>query len=195
MIIRVVGIDAAFANMGLVAAYVNPLTGQVACIDMDLVKTESDDRKVVRKSSSDLGRAKHLVTGLSDWCHKHRPILAFAEVPSGSQSAAAGRALGIAVGVIASCPVEIIEVAPIEIKRLFSKKNESISKQVIIDWAVAKWPDAPWLRQRGRITKNNEHLADAMATIVAGIKVPAFKQLMALQGATETPSRARKVLL
>lgn len=188
--IKVIAIDAAFSNMGLAAASIK-INGDVICHDLLLVSTEGQDKMVVRKSSNDLRRAQELVQALKEWTTKHGPQIAFAEVPSGSQSAAAARALGIAVGVLASCSVPIIEVSPMEVKRLFGTGKKGATKEEIIDWACRKWPGAPWKVFKGRITKNNEHLADAMATIAAGIKTPAFKQLMSLHNATTSPDHQR----
>lgn len=189
---NVIAIDAAFANMGLAAAVILP-TGKVLCNDLLLVSSEREDKKVVRKSSDDLRRAQHLAVMLRHWQGLHRPSIAFAEVPSGSQSASAARALGIAVGVLASCTVPIIEVSPMEVKRLFGTGKKGATKAEIIAWAVKKWPSAPWLRYKGRLTQANEHLADAMAVIEAGMQTPAFQQLRSLQKASQT--RTRRVLL
>jgi len=179
---KVIAIDAAFANMGLAAASIK--NGKVLCHDLLLVSSEREDKKVVRKSSDDLRRARLLVTELARWVDRHKPQIAFAEVPSGSQSASAARALGIAVGVIASCSVPVIEVSPMEVKRLFGAGKKGATKEQIIEWAVKQWPQANWKRFQGRITQNNEHLADAMAVVMAGMKTPAFQQLMSLRNAT-----------
>lgn len=188
--IKVIAIDAAFANMGLAAASIK-LNGDVICHDLLLVSTGTEDKMVVRKSSNDLRRAQELVSALREWTGKHDPQIAFAEVPSGSQSASAARALGIAVGVLASCSVPIIEVSPMEVKRLFGTGKKGATKDEIIAWSVRKWPDANWKRFKGGITKNNEHLADAMATITAGIKTPAFQQLVSLHNATTSSNNFR----
>ena len=192
MIIKAIAIDAAFANMGLARITLRSDGGpwQVSCDDLRLISTEREDKKEVRKSSDDLRRATILYQALKDWSGGAQ--IAFAEVPSGSQSAAAARALGIAVGVLGGCPLPIIEVSPMEVKRLFGPGRKGAPKAQIIDWAVKKWPRAPWLRNKGRIIQANEHLADAMATVVAGIKTPAFIQLTALQNhATTSPDHQR----
>lgn len=193
MHINAIAIDAAFANMGLARVRLEqtPKGWTVACLDLQLVKTESHDRKVVRKSSDDLRRAQELTFALRTFAAGS--TIAFAEVPSGSQSAAAARALGIAVGVLGSCPLPIIEVSPMEVKRLFGA-NRKVTKDEIIDWAVKEWPKAPWLRAHnkatGSIVKANEHLADAMAVVKAGILTPEFQRMMTLY-ATSSPNMQR----
>lgn len=177
---KCVSIDMALANMGLAAATIT-LDGKIHIDDLKLVSTDQGpDKKQVRKSSIDLRRAIELRTGLQAWCALHEPAFAFVEVPSGSQSATAARALGIAVGVLASCPVLIIEVSPLEVK-LASVGKKTASKQEMINWAVDRWPSAPWLfHGKGanrRLTQANEHLADACAAIAAGIKTTQFQLL------------------
>ena len=191
---KVISIDAAFANMGLAAATI-ATDGSIRCDGLMLVSTERENGKVVRKSSDDLRRACLLVQELKRWTELHQPKLAFAEVPSGSQSASAARALGIAVGVLASCSVPIIEVSPLEVKRLFGAGKKGATKEQIISWAVKHWPNAEWKRHRGSITKNNEHLADAMAVISAGMKTPAFQLLQGLQGQPIPKPGSRRLLV
>lgn len=191
--IRAVGIDAAFANMGF--AQVEITRGvlnvtSVKCLDLTLVSTEiTEDRKVVRKSSTELRRAQELCRALGHQTVDQGAKFAFVEVPSGSQSASAARALGIAVGVLASCQIPIIEVSPMEVKRIVNPNPKiKVSKDYIIHWAMRKWPEAPWIlhRHNGKTFKRgdpqncNEHLADALATVAAGIVTPEFQRLLSM---------------
>lgn len=187
MLIRGVGIDAAFTNMGFARVDIridaDTKKTEVICTGLQLVTTQSHEGKTVRKSSIELRRAKELQAAMITYCQGAQ--LVFVEVPSGSQSASAARALGIAVGVLASCPLPIIEVSPMEVKFAVSKsKKINPTKAQVIQWAVKHWPQAPWLRDRGktggRIVLANEHLADAMATVMAGINTPDFQRLMTL---------------
>lgn len=203
-----VGIDAAFANMGFARVRLDPNPDgkrvRVACLDLKLVSTQADGHKTVRKSSEELRRAKELNAALVAYCAG--ASFAFVEVPSGSQSASAARALGIAVGVLSCCPIPIIEVSPMEVKVAVSgNRKTKANKADIIKWAVRHWPGAPWLRDRGkidgRIINDNEHLADAMATVMAGIATPEFQRLLAMVShATPStsslgPSSSRRRLL
>lgn len=171
---RIVGIDPAFANMGLCSCDVSRTGAVVEVHALKLVSTEADTAKTVRKSSDDLRRAQELHKALQHFCNDH--TLAFAEVPSGAQSARASWSLGIALGVIASCPIPVIQVSPIEVK-LATIGTKTAKKGEIIAWAVEKFPDAGWLRHAGKLTANNEHLADALAVIYAGIRSPSYTQL------------------
>lgn len=196
MIIKAIAIDPAFANMGLARVSIDTQSGKVTCDDLKLIRTEQLDLKVVRKSSSDLSRARVLSQALTEWCYGS--TIAFAEIPSGAQSAAAAKGLGIAVGVIAGCPLPLIEVSPTEVKRLFGEKGP-VSKAQIITWAMKTWPQAPWLKHNGKVTLANEHLADALAIVMAGMKTQEFQRLMALQNAIPStdhkrPTSRRKLL-
>jgi hypothetical protein len=54
----------------------------------------------------------------------------------------------------------------------------------MIEWAVAKHPDAPWLRRGGKLIAKNEHLADAVASIYAGLKTAQFASVLQMLRAT-----------
>lgn len=207
MILHAIGIDMAFANVGLahVVIDINPLASVAAITvqDLMLISTEGQDRKVVRKSSDDLRRAIEIKTRLVDFCNQRPSQFAFVEVPTGSQSASAARSLGIAVGVLASCPLPIIEVSPMEVKEAVSgSRKVKATKADIIKWAVGQWPTAPWLREKksGRVLNSNEHLADALAAIKAGIRTPEFQRLITMHHATTSthsigPAPGRRRLL
>ncbi len=196
MIIDAIGIDAAFANMGFArvkisvdSSHTQPI---ITCLDLTLVQTEAGGtHKVVRKSSTELRRAVELRNALVNYAQGAQ--FAFVEVPSGSQSASAARSLGIAVGVLASCPIPIIEVSPMEVKiAVTGNRKIKADKSQVMAWAEARWPEAPWLRAAhkakskngilpaGRLLADNEHCADALATIVAGIATPEFQRLIQL---------------
>ena len=179
--IKAIAIDAAFANMGLARVEITSKGGVMSVTGQDLVlvSTEREGHKQVRKSSDDLRRAGILVQGIKDFVGD--ATIAFAEVPSGSQSASAARALGIAVGCLASCPVPVIEVSPMEVKKLFSPDGKrKVPKLEIIAWAMKQWPALPWLKRAGKPTLANEHLADALAIVMAGISTPEFKRMIAI---------------
>jgi len=189
---RIVGLDPAFANFGMVSGSLLRLRTDKWAITINtmlLLQTEklSGKKSSMRVSSDVLRRAQEIHTGLHEFLEEHRPELVFAEVPSGAQSAAAGQALGVAVGVLGSIRVPLIEVTPMEVKRLFTARRESIPKEHITAWAIKHWPDAPWLKTHGKLVKKNEHLADACATIQAGVGTDTFKQLLAMRGLNEIP--------
>lgn len=201
-VIKAVGIDMAFANMGLARVEIDLATDgaiRIKGLDLSLISTDKEKSKQVRKSSDDLRRAQMLHNNLVGYT-KGLTDIAFAEVPSGSQSASAARALGIAVGVLACCPVPVVEVSPMEVKQLFSANGKrKVPKTEIMAWAMKEWPDLPWLVHRGKPTLDNEHLADALAVIVAGIATPEFKRMVAIHHAVpsttlQRPAAGRRAL-
>lgn len=187
---KVVGLDPAFANFGMVAGglFLHGETWAFRPGAMLLVKTKGGGKKrEVRKSSENLTRGQELHKELHNFLDAHQPRLVFVEVPSGAQNANAAAGLGLAVGILASIRVPIIEVAPMEIKRLFTARQKAVPKSQVMKWAYDCWPGAPWLTHGGKRVLDNEHLADACAAVVAGVRTPTFLQLMALKGAHEVP--------
>ena len=189
--IRAIGIDCAFANMGFAMVTLRFVESGVSiqCEHTHLATTEKNNDKRVRVSSDRLRRARELHEHMHSMITMWDAKIAFAEVPSGSQDAAASFSLGIAVGVLASCPIPVIEVTPMEVKQAVSGSPKiSPSKAQIIAWAAHRWPDAGWARAEhaarskkgilpaGRLLADNEHCADALAIVSAGILTPEFKQ-------------------
>lgn len=181
--IPILGIDAAFANTGLALAYYDVDSETVEVADLRLIKTEADKagKKVVRKNSDDLRRAAEVIVGSDKALVDHQPAFAFAEVPTGAQSARAAWALGIAVGLIAhtASKVPLIQVTPKEVKDVTGEKFPD--KAQMIDWAVRKHPNAPWPKRGGKIVAGQaEHLADAVAAIHAGLQTDEFRRAVSM---------------
>jgi hypothetical protein len=181
MKIKIVGFDPAMSNMGIAQATLDLDTMTFNVDNLLLVQTESNAGKTVRKSSDDLRRAKILHEALQDAC-KHASF-AVAEVPTGTQSARGALGNGMSIGVLASCPIPLIEVSPTEAK-LASTGCKTSTKGEMIAWAIDKYPNANWLltRRKGALVpiNDNEHLADACAIIEAGIKTPEFKAAISI---------------
>ena len=182
MKITVLGIDPSLTNMGLCVGEIDTLHHAVGihCMEvtlLHLVRTEVQNKKTVRKSSDDLRRAQELHTELHRVIAKHKPQMIFTEVPSGSQSAVSAKGLGIAVGVLASITRPLIQVSQQEVK-MASVGKKTASKEEMIDWATRLYPEAEWLTHRGKLVAHNEHLADAVAVINAGICTDEFKRLL-----------------
>lgn len=177
-IITVLGVDPSLRNFGLVLADLNLDTMKFQVKEMNLAKSEADAKKgkVVRKNSEDLDRARLLHEAFQEACSKAK--FCFVEVPVGSQSARAMASYGICIGVLASCPIPMIQVTPTEVK-VAGTGIKTATKQEMIEAAVAEHPEAKWLTRRlkGELTlvDANEHLADATFAIEAGIKTTEFR--------------------
>ena len=181
--IRLLGMDAAFANVGLVVADYEIATGSVKIVDMILIQTEADKagKKVIRKNSDDVRRAGEIISGLDNVITNFKPRMCMVEVPSGAQSARASWSLGIAVGCIGyvQSRIPLVQVTPKEVKQVVNEKFPD--KAQMIAWAAATYPEAPWPMRGGKIVASKaEHLADGIATIHAGISSDDFKRSVAM---------------
>jgi len=186
--IKIIGCDPSLRNFGIVKADLDLDTLTFKVTSMELVKSEATDAKtakVVRKNSDDLNRATLLHDGFVAACDG--ASFAFAEVPVGSQSARAMASYGINIGVLAACPIPMIQVTPTEVK-LAGTRIKTATKHEMIEAAMKAHPEALWLlyKQNGKTYKKgdvkdeNEHLADAIFAIKAGLASEQFKQTLAM---------------
>ena len=180
-VIRAASFDPSMRAFGIARVIIKLDTMQIGVENLVLLTTEKRANKIVRQNSDDLRRAQELQRGMIANCDKCS--IAFAEIPTGAQSARAMYAFGLAVGVMASCPIPLIQVQPFETK-LATVGTKTASKEEMIEWATGAYPNAPWLRlggkADGRILNDNEHLADAIAVSHAGIRTDEFKRLVAM---------------
>lgn len=185
--IPILGIDAAFANTGIVLAEYDIETNTVFVKELRLVQTTADkaNKKVVRKNSDDLRRAAEAITAVDKAIEDHKPVFAVVEVPFGAQSARAAWALGIAVGIIAhvASKVSLIQVTPKEVKDVVGEKFPD--KAQMIAWAYRNYPDANWpMQKRGGkleiVAGKAEHMADGVAAVHAGIVTDEFKRTVSM---------------
>lgn len=183
MEVKICGLDPSLSNLGIAIATINIHTLAVSVSELRLIQTEADGRnaKQVRKNSDDLRRARLLYEGMAEACEGVSFVIA--EVPVGSQSSRAMASYGACIGILAACPVPIIQVQPSEVK-LATVGSKTASKAEMIEWAMGRHPGANWLMRKikGRMVPvdKNEHLADAIAAIEAGIRTDQFKQATAL---------------
>lgn len=179
--LKIVGIDPALRNFGFCKATLDLGTMTFVVDDLILVESDSQAGKVVRKNSDDLRRAGLLHSGLVSACKG--ASIAIAEVPVGSQSARAMASYGMCVGVLASCPIPLIQVMPHEVK-IAACGHKQAAKEEMIEWAMGRYPAAPWLMRKlkGEMVPmlDNEHLADAIGAIEAGIQTDQFQQAISM---------------
>jgi Holliday junction resolvasome RuvABC endonuclease subunit len=191
--ILVAGLDPAFANLGIARMWLDLVTLKLTLDRFRTISTEklAGKKKSIRQNSDDLRRARELHAGLHE--ELEGCTVAFAEIPSGAQAARASYGFGAAVGVLASCPIPLFQVMPLETK-LGSVGNKKAEKPEIIAWAAERYPEAPWqryeadtkgkdgrvLNRKGGLHLDNEHVADAIAIVHAGIHLQEFKQLLAM---------------
>lgn len=187
-LLRVASLDPSLNNFGMIKGTIDLDSPNFDLIieDMQLTETDSDkaNKKVVRKNSDDLTRAIKLTRAVNAFVEDVSMV--FVEVPVGSQSARAMASYGICIGVLSSIRKPLIQVTPTEVKVAVTG-SKTASKEEMIAWATNAYPDAPWLttKRNGKLvlTNKNEHLADAVAAVHAGIVSDPFIQAIAILGA------------
>ncbi|WP_315729896.1 hypothetical protein [Bradyrhizobium sp. SZCCHNRI2010] len=201
--ILVAGLDPAFAHFGIARMWLDLETLNLSLDRFRTISTEkrAGKKKMIRQNSDDLRRARELHDAMHD--ELAGCVAAFAEIPSGAQHARSSYGFGVAVGVLASCKIPLFEVMPLETK-LGSVGRKSAEKPEIIAWAAERFPEAPWLRyeadtfnkkkelvnRAGGLHLDNEHVADAIAIVQAGLNLQEFKQLLAMLKISATAHRA-----
>lgn len=182
-VIRVLGIDPSLRNFGMARTTVNVDTLEVVVESVGViqpVEINKESKKVVRKNSDDLRRGKWLQSEMVKACEGVDVVSV--EMPVGSQSARAMASYGIVIGVLASCPVPMIEVTATEVK-LAGYGSKCATKKEMILWATSKHPDAGWktiTRGVKQFTNCNEHSSDALASVYAALETQQFKMAMAM---------------
>lgn len=184
-LLKVVGIDPAMRNFGLVKGTIDldDPNFKLTIERLELVSTETDKdtKKTVRKNSDDLQRARKLYNGVAEFVKDANMV--FAEIPVGSQSARAMASYGICIGILASIKKPLVQLTPTEVK-LASVGDKNASKESMIAWATSAYPDANWLTRnfqgKKKFLDKNEHLADAVAAIHAGILSDQFIQAVSI---------------
>tara|TARA_R110000803_G_scaffold200892_2_gene265504 strand:- start:130 stop:675 length:546 start_codon:yes stop_codon:yes gene_type:complete len=175
---KILGIDPSLSNFGLARADYDPVTGVMTPESLTLVETKPQKKnKAVRKNSEDLERLHLIVPELEKALSGVSMVMV--EMPVGSQSSRAMASYGFCLGILAWVKQPMIQVTPSEVK-IIATNDKTASKQMMIDWATQKYPDLNWLERGGKFTGKNEHLADALAAIEAGINTDQFKSAMAI---------------
>jgi Holliday junction resolvasome RuvABC endonuclease subunit len=175
MKIKVISIDPSMSNTGIVWATVDLVTDEVEIVSTVLVSTEKGKSKGVRASSDTVKRCRELTAAIAQ-ALEFNPQVCFAETPSGSQSSDGMKSYGISCTLIALLEPEAVQVTPDEVKKA-SVGTKTATKEQMREWAYEKHPDAGWIEFRGKRTNANEHVADAIAAIYAGIRTADFQRL------------------
>jgi Holliday junction resolvasome RuvABC endonuclease subunit len=172
-------IDPSMSHTAVVVFDVNPDTLVAKVIHSDTINTEKGKNKQVRASSDAISRCRSLYEGTQDILSQYNPDLVFAETPTGSQSANGMKSYGIACFLLATISPAPIEVTPTEVKKA-SVGTKTASKAEMIAWAFEKHPELQWKLDKSgspQIT-TEEHKADAVAVLYAGMKTPDFNRII-----------------
>lgn len=186
MILNVLGTDPTLTNFGMVHMTYDTASAKLHVLRMELVVTERKVTKSIRQNSDDLRRAEELNLRFHHACKGKNMV--FSEIPTGSQSARANLSFGVVIGLLAGCPVPLIQIQPSETK-LAAVGTKTASKEEMIEWAVEKYPNLNWHRRKSKgnlvLMNSNEHLADAIAVVHAGVNTDEFKRGLMLWNAAE----------
>lgn len=182
--LRVAGLDGSKANFGIAIVDIDTDSMELDIVDLILIKTAKSKNKQIRASSDNLRRAQEVANPLRQ--HLEQCVSVFGEVPTGGQDYHSVLGFGTVIGLYASVIPPFIEVSPAETK-MAAVGTKTASKEEMVEWATEKYSDAPWRKRKLKgemvLTKDNEHLADGVAVVHAGILLPSFQQTMAIVNA------------
>lgn len=176
--ITVIGMDPSMTHWGYCRAQLDIESLEVTVEKIWTVITEKGKtNKQVRVSSDDLDRARTLSEALEIACQDAQ--IAFVEMPHGSQSASAMKSYAMCLGVLSQCAIPVVQLKEQDLK-LRTTGKKSATKRESITWAFEKHPDAGWDMRRGEPQANNEHVADAIAAIHAGLQDDQFHSALTI---------------
>lgn len=180
-VVKVFGLDPSLNNFGVFSGLLDLTTGYLTEPFVYLSQLPKDKpNKSVRQNSKDLQSARFHADNLRTLIVNLQPDIICVEIPVGSQSARSMASYGICIGIIAGLTTPLIQVTPIEVK-LAAVGSKTATKSEMIKWAVGEFPEAAWLKHGGKLTANNEHIADALGAIYAGVKTDQFKLITSLR--------------
>lgn len=183
--LNVIGFDPSMRNWGIAKATYSLRDGTVTVSTLNVVQPIRPRGKQIRKNSSDLEVANQLSRNVFEAVQGADAV--FVEIPVGSQSARSMASYGICIGILGALRasgIPFYELTPTEVK-LAATGDKNATKEQMIEWAVSAYPNANWpTHTRQGVTQvtasQAEHLADAIATIHAGVQSTNFQQLIAL---------------
>jgi Holliday junction resolvasome RuvABC endonuclease subunit len=192
MKVMIAGLDPALSNFGMAKGILDLKTGEFELKELGLQQTEKTTVKTVRTNCDDINRSRQIYDAMNDFLSDVRIV--FAETPVGSQNASGMKAYGVSVALLATLVTPPIQVTAGQVKAVTGKRNAT--KNQVIEWAAKQYPDAKWLPARLTKTsdpesfpkhpngdllhKVNEHMADAIAAIHAGVESDEFIKLIQL---------------
>ena len=174
---RFLAVDSSLRNTGVA---IGTIDGDKVLVDKIILNTtEKTKNKQVRASSDTIDACRQNFQFLQKVIEEYEPQVIMAETPSGSQSSSGMKSYGATCQLIGSLSPSPIEVTPNEVK-MASVGKKTASKKEMIEWAHGLYPDLEWYWHAGKLQNKNEHMADAVAIIFAGMQTRQFQQLKAL---------------
>lgn len=179
-IVQVIGCDPALSNLGLVKGNLDLSTLEFTPTETLLIKTKPDNTKGIRKNEDDLRRCKELYNGFAEFA-KGVDII-FIEMPVGSQSARAMASYGMCIGLFSSVADGSLFLTQAKLGKFYLTGDPNASKAKMISEATEIFPDLNWITNVRKgvsvLSPENEHVADAIGSVLAGINSTQFKSLL-----------------
>lgn len=179
---RVIGLDLAFRNVGVVVADHNPdKSAGLDIVHCECIQTKNDPKKKARMyvAHVDVLDSQSIYTGLSELVGEYKPGLLVAEMPTGgSKSSRASRTMGIASGILGAFLAEHAELPSLMVTPDQSKlelcKKKTASKEEMQAGIRKLFPKVSWPEAKTRF----EHIADATAALLVARHSDLFKMLV-----------------
>jgi len=179
--VRVLGLDGSLQNFGIAVGLVNKQTKELVSIEnLVLSKTAKDSKS--KRADDDFQRFTQHLKKIEEECNKGKVAYIFGEIPSGSRDVRAAFAFGGVTAILACYGLynNVITVTPSEAK-LAATGWKHADKEDVIAAMHGLYPAAPWITSKLKnsmciehdgkyLTNANEHLADSIACILAGLK-------------------------
>lgn len=179
--VKLLSFDPSMNNWGISVAHWSAEEGLV--IDSIAVIQPVELKGKHRKNAKDVYHAEQLVAGIAPYLDDVDIVVA--EVPVGSQSAAAMKGYGMCIAIIAmvnqSIERPVISVSPQDVKEVVN--NPEATKREMVDWALDLHPEADWptYPRKGKLLisyAKAEHMADAIAALYAASYTEQFSNYM-----------------
>jgi hypothetical protein len=166
----------------MVAVKFNQMNESITLIDVKMSHTFPAKEKK-GKNLHDVNSVRCILADLDAFLLKHNPHLVCAELPLGSQSSQAMIGLGICTAILSTIKYPLILVNPFDVKKVvYAGAKRKVAKGEIVEWATTKQPSELWFKRKlkGKIVymASNEHLADALVSIYAGMEKEVFSKIV-----------------
>lgn len=184
MLVNVLGLDGSLANFGIAVGQIDTETWELLNIsNLILSKTAKSADKKTKRADDDFARFSQHIGEVRESASFNKVQYIFGEIPSGAQDARAAFAFGGVTAILAgfSHDYKLVTVTPAEVK-LAATGTKHADKEDVISAMYGCYPDAPWLLSKKPnalniqvksghyLTNANEHLADSIGVILAGLK-------------------------
>jgi Holliday junction resolvasome RuvABC endonuclease subunit len=181
-LIKVMGLDGSLQNFGIAIGTIDTDSKKLVSVDeLILSKTLKSTDKKVKRADDDFNRFAQHYDQIRTLVENYGIVTIYAEIPSGAQDARAAFAFGGVTALLAALSYDrtVVTVTPAEVKLAAAGWKHADKEDVIAaihgcyptaPWITSKRPNAMCIEHDGLyLTNANEHLCDAVGTILAGL--------------------------